>query len=95
MPKRDMPEWDGFGNKFEWILEQAKRLREERNGHLDRTRNLPDLRLYVCGRLVDMPKVPVRGRALVQRFAASHTASVTRIENTPQPPHTAVKKTGA
>lgn len=63
MPKRDMPEWDGFGNKYQWILEQAKRLREERNGHIDRPSRIPDLRLYISGRLVDLPKVALPSRA--------------------------------
>lgn len=60
MKKRDMPEWDGTGNPFEWILDAAARLLEERNGNPDRTRRIPDLRLYVSGRLVDLPQNTLR-----------------------------------
>lgn len=93
MPKRDMPEWDGFGNKFEWILDAAIRLREERNGNPDRTRSIPDLRLYISGRLVDLPQVPVRNRALVPRLEVQATASVARIEDATRPAHTVCEET--
>lgn len=39
--KSKFPEWDGTGNKFEWILEQVRRMR-------DRPANQP-WRLYVNG----------------------------------------------
>ena len=95
MNGRKMPEWDGTGNKYEWILEQAKRLREERNGHAARPSRIPDLRLYVFGRLVDLPKVPIPDRTQAARAVIPRSSDVACIEQGARPTHAAVKKADA